>query len=174
MLPDIPTIHIFCIYIITMIEEEKISIFPIVILLNLSTSVIGWVKEIKELIYMTTKSIVLYKDNRNNETIAFPSPSERNEQKTFGGLLLDLTKSGSIYLVMKSSGTYLGLNTDRGTKTFKLSSSYRTYDEVRNFSPEHCLGYKSDSVYLGGSITVYINKSGISVVFHTEDEDDEV
>ena len=123
---------------------------------------------------MTTRSITMYMDDRNNDTISFPSPVERNEQKTFGGLLLDLTRSGSISLIMKRTGTYIVLNTDRGTKTFKMSSSYRTYDEVRNFFPEHCPGYKSDIVYLGGSITVYINKSGISVVFHTEDEDDEV
>ena len=122
---------------------------------------------------MTTRSIVMYMDARNNNTISFPSPTERNEQQVFGGLLIELTRSGSISLIMKSSGTYIVLDTDRGTKTFKLSSSYRVYDEIKKAVPEHTLGYLSDVVDIG-PIRIYINHTGISVVFNTEDEDDDV
>ena len=119
-----------------------------------------------------TKSIVMYRDDRNNDTISFPSPADRNEQKTFGGLLLEITKSGSMSLICKSTGTYIVLDTDRGTKTFKMASSYKVYDEIKKAFPEHCPGYGTDIVDIG-PIRVYINRSGISVVFNTEEEEDE-
>ena len=126
-----------------------------------------------------TRSIVMYRNNRNNNTISFPSPIERVEKKVISFVtesdlhaddtILYLTRSGSISLLRESGRTRIIIDTDRGTKTFLISSSANVYEKIRNFTPEHCPGYDSDIVNLGEGIKVYINHSGISVVFNSED-----
>lgn len=122
-----------------------------------------------------TRTVIMYKDNRNNALLRFPSPSERVEKSLVfrdegKEKILHLSRSGSISITRQSNGTYLVLDTDDGTKKFRLSSSCDLYDKIKEFTPMSVPKYNTDKVYLYDNIFVrFMINPGVTITFDTED-----